>query len=276
MTPPFPSSDEISEVADWVELMVLLSEKPYKRGSLVTTLEREDAHVNSADVFDELERREALMGELWPLDLDDDEAVLSLREGAAHRTLYTFLAALGLRQNITHDGRVLFEECVSELSSAITGHAAIRIGHPRKAPVPQSLREAIERYCVDSREQEGKFKPPEAADKDLGMDVANWWPFKDGRGGYVHLIGQCATGADWDEKLPELAPRLWEEHIHWAVPPVRFFATPMVVSHEDFRRSSILGGLMLDRPRLIELAQRAGLSDETRDRIEDYTLTLYD
>jgi hypothetical protein len=276
--PPFPSGDEVSEVADWLELAVLNTGRPFRRGRLVTTLDRENAKVDAADVLDELERRNALMGTLWPLSVDDptDAKVVSLRRNAPGRPLYTFFAALGLRQNITGQGRILFEHCVNELTAGLTGHSGIRIGHPREAPVPTSLREAIERYCADSAETEGRMKAPATTDQDMGMDVANWFPFTDNRGGYLHFVGQCATGADWPDKLTELSIRKLEDHIHWAVAPVRFFATPVVVTTQAFRRASLDGGLVLDRPRLVELNRRRPISAVLLRRVRTYTAALYD
>jgi hypothetical protein len=275
--PTFPSGDEASEVADWVELSVMSKGTAQKRGNLTTTLEREDAKVDAADVFDEVERRHKLMGTLWPFKLDDpvDARIVEKRSKAKGKMLYSFLAALALRQNITPEGRILFEECVTELSGAFTGRAGIRIGFPRKAPVPTSLADAVDKYVKDSSELEGKMKAPPLTDGDLGMDVANWLPFKDQRGGYLHLIGQCATGADWSDKLTELNTYKWLDHIHWAVPPVRFFATPFVISVQDFRRSSLDGGLVLDRVRLMELADKQSLSGELTRRLRNYVDGLY-
>jgi hypothetical protein len=276
--PPFPESDVISEVADWVELTVLNTGNPFRRGRLITTMEREDANLNPADVIDELERRYKLMDGRWPLTLDDPtdaKVVAPRRINDSLRSLYRFFAALGLRLNITPEGRVLFEHCVNEISAAITGRVGIRIGHPREAPVAVSLRSAIEAYCQESSEREGVLKAPDAADQDMGMDVLNWLSFDDDRGGYLHFVGQCATGADWKDKLPELNPHKIGDHINWAVVPVRFFATPVVITHPEFRHASQDGGLILDRPRLMELARHAPISNPLLRRVRAYTEALY-
>jgi hypothetical protein len=276
--PPFPESDIVREVADWVELAVLNTGQSFRRGRLVTTIDREDADVNPADVIDELERRQKIMDGRWPLILDDpiDAKVVALRRmNDRLRSLYRFFAALGLRLNITPEGRVLFEHCVNEVTAAITGRVGVRLGHPRERPVPPSLRMAIESYCQESSETEGRLKAPDAADQDMGMDIANWRSFQDDRGGYLHFIGQCATGADWKDKLPELNPHKIGDHINWAVRPVRFFATPVVVTHQEFRHASQDGGLILDRPRLMELAVSAPISSALLRRVRTFTATLY-
>lgn len=274
--PPFPDGDDVYEIADWMELAVLRTGRASKRGNLVSTIEREDARVSAADVLDELERRSALMRELWPLKLDDTKSVVSLQSKPVSKALYTFFAALGLRQNITNEGRELFEHCVNALSSGLTRNAGIRIGFPRRDPVPTSLADATEMYLAASLELAGKMKPPPLTDGDLGLDVVNWMTFQDRRGGYLHFIGQCASGADWPDKLTELNPHKWADHINWAVPPVRFFATPFVVPTEDFRRSCLDGGLVLDRPRLIELSRRASIPAGILKRVREYTESLYD
>jgi len=99
--------------------------------------------------------------------------------------------------------------------------------------------------------------------------------FADGRGCYVHFMGQCATGADWREKLTELNPLKWKDHINWAVPPVRFFATPFVLLHEEFRRRSLDGGLILDRPRLMMLKEKIKLGRGLNGRLQRYCAQLY-
>jgi hypothetical protein len=273
--PSFPYGDDIYETADWVELAVLRGGRPFKRGNLVTTIAREDANLSAADVMDELQRRSRLMGKLWPLQLDGSENIVSLRSRPPARVLYTFFAALGLRQGITNHGRELFESCVSELSAGLTANHGIRIGAPRRNPVPTSLADAISMYCAASVEFDGKMRAPPLSDGDLGMDIANWMPFRDGRGGYLHFIGQCATGADWSDKLTELNPHKWADHVNWAVPPVRFFATPFVIPTENFRRSCLDGGVVLDRPRLVELATKTRLTAAMLRAIDKYTASLY-
>jgi hypothetical protein len=141
--------------------------------------------------------------------------------------------------------------------------------------VPTSLADAVEVYCHQSLEDEGRLKAPPATDGDLGLDVVNWLSFADNRGGFLHFIGQCASGADWSDKLPELNPDKWGDHISWAVRPVRFFATPFVVPTPDFRRASKDGGLVLDRPRLMELAKKRPLSAAVLNLVRDYTGSLY-
>jgi len=119
------------------------------------------------------------------------------------------------------------------------------------------------------------IREPPATDNDLKMDVVAWRAFDDDRGGYVNLVGQCATGADWEDKLEELNISVVEDHLNWTVSPIRFFATPHVVPRQKFRRASKRGGIILDRPRLLELSRHSQLESQTRDEIEDVVSNLY-
>lgn len=180
-----------------------------------------------------------------------------------------------MRVGIENQGRILFESCVAEIVEGLTRIPGIRIGFPRVSPVPSDLTEAVKLYCERSCEPEGFSKSFPATDRDLGIDVVSWFPFRDKRGAFVHLVGQCATGADWKEKLPELNPHKWTDHLNWAVLPVRFFATPIVLRKEANRRLSMDGGLLLDRPRLLELAEMKPLGDGLRSELKSYCFSLY-
>ena len=122
---------------------------------------------------------------------------------------------------------------------------------------------------------EEKLKTPPHGDKDLGLDVVTWMAFSDKRGAYLHFIGQCATGDDWYSKLHDLKVDWWKEHVGWAVEPVRFFATPIVVPTTKWRRTCLAAGLVLDRPRLIELFFRFSVRARWIAQIKSYCEALY-
>jgi hypothetical protein len=104
-------------------------------------------------------------------------------------------------------------------------------------------------------------RDPLSSDNDLGIDVVAWRPFADSRGGNLHLLVQCATGADWQEKLADIDLEVLKDHLHLGVPPIRVFATPLVISLPEARWTRVVrrGGLFLDRPRLLELSQSVEL-----------------
>lgn len=225
------------------------------------------------DAWAELERRAALCGDCWPFAIDEG-AIRVRKSTSARLDLYWFLAALGLRIDVTPQSRSLFERCVAELVGGLTSQTGLAIGSPRQTPIPADLNLAIREYASASHE-DGIGRPFPATDKDLDVDVVAWCGFKDGRGGYLHLVGQCATGADWKDKLTELNPHKWSDHFKWAVPPARFFASPLVFRKEEMRRLSMDGGLILDRPRLLELEEIKPLRREILSELQQHGRTFY-
>jgi hypothetical protein len=269
-SPPFPEENDPGLLADWAELWALTHHSPLSLGKFRTTLSRESQLVETAaaDAWSELERRAALISDSWPLKLQD--GVLASVEGQAALFNY-FMCALTFRYNIENSGRRIFEYCVTDAVRALTWNTALRIGAPREPHLP--LDTVVDQYCTQALEEKGKQLP--ATDGDLGLDIAGWIRFPDNRGGYLHFVGQCATGQNWDEKLTELNPHKWRDHVGWAVPPVRFFATPFVIPENNFRRVSQDAGLILDRPRLLYLSTKAPLQPGTLKLVEEYCAQLY-
>lgn len=272
--PPFPSDDDVSAVADWAELRVLASGAVLSRGKLQTTLLRESARasdVRTEETWSELQRRGKLHGRFWPLEVTP--GALRRKRRAGGEWFYYFCCALSLGHSVDNYARKLFELCITDLISGVTQHYGLRLGFPRTLGIPAAFGDAVELYVRLSKEEPGT--PPYVVDKDLGLDVATWLEFEDRRGGYLHVIGQCATGADWFDKLEDLNVQVWREHVRWAVEPVRFFAVPHVIPPERWRRACIRGGLILDRPRLLELEQRSRLRRRRLAAVVDYCRSLY-
>lgn len=273
-SPPFPSEDDVSSIADWAELFTMSSGRPLSRGLLRTTLSRESISAPDArneETWLELGYRSKLFGNMWPLRLKN--GILIVRRYDHGLILHFFLCALSLRYNIDHQGRRLFEQFVADVIPGLSGQFGLRLGFPRSGGMPKSFKDAISLYARLSAE--GVGQPTYTTDKDLGLDVATWIGFEDRRGGYLHIIGQCATGSDWNEKLHDLDVKVLNEHISWAVEPVRFFATPYVVSNQRWRRACLSGGLLLDRPRLVELANASPLSRKRLGLVTAYCGSLY-
>lgn len=274
-TPPLAANIEIEELADWAELMAMMGGGPLSKGHLTTALAREGAVSLSApdDAWATLETRQHLMGHRWPFDLTGMQLTAIPSHPLAD--CYRFLAALGLRSGVASPGPQLFEFLVAEVVGALTGRPGMRLGWPRVKPMPKRFSTAIKLYLRESKEEKAWRDLPLSADKDLGLDIVTWFPLDDPREGSLHLLGQCATGADWTEKLRELNPEKWNAHVHWCVAPARFFALPFVVRPEEIRRHSMDGGLILDRVRLLQLAERTPVSRTLKRRLVRYCDALY-
>jgi hypothetical protein len=267
--PPVPAGANAQEIADWGEIYVAHHRSALTRGQLTAILRREDFEAERlpADVWRELLHRRDVIGARWPFKANDDQLI-----PRKPNLLYFFLSVLGLRFNVDNKGRELFEHCVTHVARQLTGRAAIRLGFPRRTPVAKSFPEAVRRYCNACGEL--LLTAPPATDGDLGLDIATWRKFADERGGYLSFLGQCAAGADWRDKLGDLSISKWGDYVHWSPAPVRFFAVPFFVHATDVRRVSQDAGLLLDRPRLVELGTRFSQSAIAK-RIREYLLRIY-
>jgi hypothetical protein len=285
-SPPLPASTNVSALADWAELCVLGSRPTLSRAQLEQDLRRNDARrveLHARDTWKELARRQALMGALWPLQFDSLSNELIKKAGTRNHLFYYFLAALSLGVDIDNQGRKLFEYCVADVIPALTGNSALVLGDPRPGTaaqqrgIPSDMQEAVDLYIRLAKARTAERL--EARDKDLGLDIVSWRRFADGRGAYLHFIGQCATGKEWysEDKASDLKLGRWEKYVHWDVPPVRFFAIPFVVGPKPsvLRRASQDGGLVLDRPRLIELDAQVSLKPHHLARVLHYCRSLY-
>ena len=271
-TIPFPvgQSPRKEKVADWAELVALDTRAAFKRGDMKSALSRED--VSDADSLEEsawreLVERDRICRSVWPFRLDD--AVLTPRtpKGISWR-FYRFLAMLGLGHGVTADDRRLFEEAFAGLMVAMTGAPGIRVGHPPTADQEPSFADRFKDFLVGagaSNEEHGKDALP--TDKDLGLDAAAAEKlFADNRGGAtLHYWAQCSTGYNWEEKLSDLDFEVWRPHFAWSVRPVKLMATPLVLVMPEPKWHRVVrkGGIVVDRPRLLQLSRQVPLGNET-------------
>lgn len=200
------------------------------------------------------------MNSLWPLRLIGSRMSRRTATGIPI-DLYRFLCLLGLGSNDPTD-RTLFEVLVASVIGAFTGREGIHLGAPASEGMDPSFRKRVEDYSKTAGLLPLEIKDTVLpSDKDLGLDAATWRSFADQRGANLHFLVQCATGADWSEKLHDLDLAVWDDHLHWSPRPVRMFAVPFVLALSDAKwvRTSRKAGLLLDRPRIIELARSADI-----------------
>jgi hypothetical protein len=256
----FPVGDrpEVSAVADWCEFKALARSSSFKRGDLKSAVTLEnvaDSEIIEQEVWYELERRQALFGLRWPLRLSGNR--LSRRSPSpVPLALYRFLCLLGVGVLDASD-RTLFEVLTAELLAPFSGLPGLHIGAPASQGMDPSFRERVNFYAEQSGLLNTEIKSaPLPTDKDLGVDGVTWWAFDDDRGANLHFLAQCATGSDWEDKLHDIDLEVWKDHVHWGVTPVRIFAVPFVITLPEAKwvRISHKGGLIVDRPRLVELA----------------------
>jgi hypothetical protein len=94
---------------------------------------------------------------------------------------------------------------------------------------------------------------------EAGLDLVCYHEIADGRGGYPAFLFQCASGANWDEKLHTPNLKIWTRIIEFRAQslPTKAFATPYAFLDADFTRNcNLVDGLLLDRYRLLSAGLR--------------------
>jgi len=88
--------------------------------------------------------------------------------------------------------------------------------------------------------------------KELGLDLVWTNEFRDGRGGNINFLAQCASGHDMVKKLKTPEMELWKKIIRWNAPPSKAFMTPFAISELDFPQLSVRSeGIFFDRYRIL-------------------------
>lgn len=228
--------------------------------------------------FEEIEDRSVACAGRYPFHLNG-----SLLQGTTRvrDSLYVFLLLLSrYGKDAGPEGLnvpQLFEE-VAELAigNCLGGPrnevSTYQFGFPRRLN-PAGFRAALDDLC--QRMGEGgssKNRPTRKDQKDASLDLIAWRPFPDRRRGLVMAWGQCATGADWREKLTDLQPEDWASA--WmaerpAVVPLRSFFVPHRVDREHWDVSAIAGGVLFDRCRIAAFGN--SLSKHIREGIRAYS-----
>lgn len=92
----------------------------------------------------------------------------------------------------------------------------------------------------------------EPSAKDEGLDLIAWVHY-DPRGGRPICLVQCASGANWMDKIAEPTLSKWEKLIDFTTSPRRGLTMPFAPEQDIFRRRANSDDLMLlmDRPRLL-------------------------
>ena len=99
------------------------------------------------------------------------------------------------------------------------------------------------------------------------LDVVAWKHFADGRAGKLIAFGQCATGANWRDKLSDIHDtrgwcQKWLRHVP-LVGPVRLFFVPHRIPRDLWPSTTIDAGVIFDRCRIAQYS--SGLPSDILD-----------
>ena len=163
------------------------------------------------DAIEQLEQREQYLDDQYPFTID---GILKAKPGASE-TAYAFLATVTsfnwTNEHSPENAASLFEYLsATALVRYLGGRHTVcsyDFGFPRRNS-PPAFYDAVQELCEHMGEGLGcKAARSETADvKDDKLDLVAWIPFRDCRPNQFSVFGQCATGANWRDKINELQP----------------------------------------------------------------------
>lgn len=278
----FPCEHVVSAFADWLEATLLFTNsKRLSRADIegifdqIGVLDGDD-HISN--LLREIDRRTKSIGVYYPLELE--RMAISRKKRWRESLVYSFQLLISLnrhypilrfRGKAAHKPAELFEFLTLHAFQRYLKGECIRIGAPRRPPIPRSFIKAVNYVCNLTSERFGGGDLNRSNILDEDLDVIGWSPFRDLRSGQLLLFGQCAIGIDWDDKLKDLCLNQWNEHIRWLVKPVRAFAVPFI--HDDgeaWLRTSREGGLIFDRARISSLLRPNDLPRDLASEIKEW------
>jgi hypothetical protein len=251
---------KILTIADRVELSVWANTEPYTLSSLKEMLEaggakKNAAYRNAVSAFEEFERRERILGSVYPFELGLES--IRLKTTSVPSPYLYCLALSELRdEEIDDDVRgELFERLSMRAAESFFGGKGVRIGAPWKT-------EEITEYADLLTQVTGlipELGPPAVAGApgggDGGWDVVVVKNFADDQTPRLIAIGNCASGkTNWHSKWKETAALFfWGFFTHKPVSAwIEFFAVPFVMDEDFAKRKCDARTITFDRIRIAE------------------------
>ncbi len=262
-------TDEL-ELADWCELNAVVSEdRSFSFGELERTLNRaaifrnqEEVEEKMAEVAFEIEARVLAASEGYAFTFDGYNVELRADEDNYYPYLFCLcLSYFGWEQL---PGAAIFPARMFEWLSSVAARRflqgeAIRFAAPREGDVPGPFREAVDYICQRFGEGVGLQPTGEPVGQDDTLDIVAWRDFPDGLPGKLLLFGQCAAGANWEEKISDLQPRDFCDAWMQQAPSstlLKALFIPHRVESEKWRLRTIKAKLIFDRCRIAYLAHQ--------------------
>lgn len=302
--PPLTSPPHL--LCDWIELKTLCEPTcSYRIGSLKrlwdVTRESEDTDPTGTDVREfetdtdgvsgsdddafldsllgEIQDRMTALGDAYPFHLDGDTRICIGATPTYGGYVYLFCLLLtyangkplldGWRPQVNHKVRDLFQACSTVAAAAEVTGCAISFGWPRPNNNPQFLVRLREVYAmfgegtVVATPRPGVSPSP----KDEEIDIIAWRPRRDGAAGKDYLLGQVASGDNWEGK-PLVGGPIVSFHRNWFEPaPASAARASIFIPHaihpnvdtgtrrERMDAITIRYGVIIDRLRLPSLMQ---------------------
>ncbi len=222
-----PISGQAHALADWVEFNVLISEfNNYRLCNLIrlSDEEQEEENPNIAEqdalnegvletVNEELSFRVDKLDYAYPFSFNDDQSELVILNPneitkGGYIYLYCLIFSHVSREDVlkvdppaSNSDRDLMQICATYAAAGFVRGNAVSFGFPR--PDHTGFLRALKKTYDDFGEGTVVDAMPAGApeqEKDSSVDVIAWENSLDGAAGCKYLLGQVASGKNWDQK----------------------------------------------------------------------------
>lgn len=253
-------------LVDWIEASIVFIDAKLSQNDVVDSLcengiyrEQDFAIERVGDAWTELERRSESLGNRAGFVVDGRRIrrMVEWSECPPYSFCVLLTSQILLKKwarqfgtDFTEQGD-LFEQITAECLEDL-GWTVFRTGWATGNSV--KIKQVVEDVSTHIREPEipgqvEKWLSEHGNDEQL--DVVCSDPFYDGWGGRPLYFFQCASGANWPDKLQTPDPGSWQRVINFTNIPQRGFAMPFALLENDFRkRAGRINGMLLDRFRL--------------------------
>jgi hypothetical protein len=254
--------DNISDIADVVELHAWATDRPYSISSLKEELEAalpnddaERAEDYAREVFEEIADRARLLGVAYPFSVD---GVTLTPNDRKNDSSYLFCLGLNFFDDIPADFRTReFEGIVKAAAEGYFRGKGLRIGAPWKTEDIKEYTDLLQLVSdlIPDLGPPSRTRAPKGGD--AGWDIVVVNNFADAKFSRIIALGNCATGrTDWLKKGNETGPNLfWSFFNRSPMGPnvcLTFFAVPFLMTEEDKLRKVSDTCMTFDRIRICE------------------------
>ena len=247
--------DNISDIADVVELHAWANDQPYSISSLKEDLEAalpgdnsERAEDYARETFEEISDRARLLGAAYPFSVDGVTLTPNDRKSDSS---YLFCLGLCFFEDIPPDFRT------KEFAEAYFRGKGLRIGAPWRTEDIREYPDLLQLVSdlIPDLGPPTRNRAPNGGD--AGWDIVVVNNFADGKFSRIIALGNCATGrTDWLKKGNETGPNLfWSFFTRTPMGTnvcLTFFAVPFLMTEEDKLRKVSDTCLTFDRIRICE------------------------
>lgn len=280
---------DLGVFCDWIESSVLFDDEELSMTDIVDALMEENIYADAnmaqqmvSNAWSEIRRRHSWIGGANPFLVHGPRITRSRAWEAVCAHSFCLLLSLSqyrIRWTKAFKGGYgeqgeLFEDLTKEsLSLQFNGWQVLRTGWGATncAYLADTVKE-VARALGENLGNVVRWTADNA--KDAELDLVCYRPFLDHRVGVPVFLVQCASGANWTEKLHTPRLEIWTKVIDFAARPRKAFALPLALDDSAFiRNCNLVDGLLLDRYRILAAStlKEDWMSRELRTRLVSWS-----